>query len=181
MDYQAINTPHLILRPSTAETYDWLFASQSDTAIMDYLDLKTADDLEVEREKHKLGLVTHNRKFVMFHILEKETLRHLGACALHSWFPLHQRAEVGYHITQPADMNKGIMTEALSHVLHFGFTQMNLNRIEACLSEANIPSMKLLLNAGFKREGLLRQHYNTGTEILDSVVMSLLKKEFLLI
>ncbi len=178
MNFESILTARLILRPSTVETYDWLYASQSDAAIMEYLDLKTLDDLATEREKYRQGLVTHNRKFVLFHILDKNTQRHIGGCALHNWLPLHRRAEVGYHISNPGDMNKGYMTEALKPILNFGFTQLNLNRIEANLDASNIPSLKLLERAGFIKEGLLRQHYILGDVILDSLVMSLLRADW---
>jgi len=66
------------------------------------------------------------------------------------------------------DKQQGYMTEALQAVLGFGFTTLNLHRIEALIAAENVPSLKLLLRNGFTREGVMREDYsvNGKTKIL---------------
>lgn len=70
------------------------------------------------------------------------------------------------------------MSEALKCVINYGFKIMKLNRIEAFISPSNLPSIKIIENLGFTREGILKEHYKMKNEILDSVVYSLLKSKW---
>jgi ribosomal-protein-alanine N-acetyltransferase len=42
----------------------------------------------------------------------------------------------------------------------------------------NAPSLKLLTAIGFTQEGLLREHYYSNDRLYDSVLFSLLKREY---
>ncbi len=76
--------------------------------------------------------------------------------------PENRSAEVGYSLSR-AYWNQGIMTEALRAVLEFGFTKLNLNRIEAQHECDNPASGHVMQKAGMRHEGTLRQRlYNKG-------------------
>src|SRR5690606_40551856 len=60
----------------------------------------------------------------------------------HTWFPDHCRAEIGYSLMQETDRRKGYMSEAIKEVLNYGFTVMNLNRVEALIAPDNIADRK---------------------------------------
>ena len=70
------------------------------------------------------------------------------------------------------------MTEALKATLEFGFTQLNLHRIEALVADWNIPSVKLLQRYGFTKEGIMREDYCVNGKNEDSDCYSLLKWEW---
>jgi ribosomal-protein-alanine N-acetyltransferase len=55
---------------------------------------------------------------------------------------------------------------------------MNLHRIEAYVGLANEPSNKLMQKFGFTKEGLLREHYLRDGIYHDSLIYSLLRKEW---
>ena len=70
------------------------------------------------------------------------------------------------------------MTEALIAVLEFGFTRLNLNRIEAQHECDNPASGHVMRNAGMTHEGTLRQRiYNKG-RFADVDLYAILKSEF---
>lgn len=71
------------------------------------------------------------------------------------------------------------MTEALKEVLNFGFTTLNLHRIEALVASWNIPSVKLLQHYGFTKEGTMREDYVVNGKHEDSDCYSLLKREWI--
>ena len=79
------------------------------------------------------------------------------------WLQMDNRsAEVGYSLGRRY-WNQGYMTEALQAIVEFGFTRLNLNRIEAQHECDNPASGRVMLKAGMQREGTLRQRiYNKG-------------------
>ena len=125
----------------------------------------------------KKGLVNYKMDYKMWDLILLETNQVIGDCGFHSWYKKHFRAEVGYGLTE-SFRKQGFMLEALSKILEFGFSEMELNRVEAFISPDNKASRGLVEKCNFQYEGLLRQHYNDNGEIGDSVVYGLLKSEF---
>lgn len=70
------------------------------------------------------------------------------------------------------------MTEAVERVIEYGFTSMELNRIEALVGAENVPSLRLMEKFNFIQEGVLRQHYFTADKFEDSVLFSRLYQDF---
>ena len=53
-----------------------------------------------------------------------------------------------------------------------------MRRIEADVDPKNIASVRTLERMGFQREGLLRERWNVGGEIQDSLFYGLLKSDW---
>lgn len=178
MQFKEIHTERLTLRAITPEVYDYIHNNFGNTELMEFLGLASAEDLAAEKEKYSKGYATHNRTFVLFQIIDKATGRMIGGCGYHTWFPKHNRAEIGYDLKHEEDKRKGFMTEAVQAVLDYGFTEMGLHRVEAIAADYNEPSIRIINKFGFSYEGRLREHYNVGGVMEDSVMYSLLKHEF---
>lgn len=58
-------------------------------------------------------------------------------------------AEVGFEL-MPEYQGRGIMTNALSEIINFAFTELNLETIEAFTHKNNLSSRKLLVKFNFK-------------------------------
>jgi len=95
------------------------------------------------------------------------------------WIQQENRsAEVGYSLSR-AYWNQGIMTEALTALLDFGFLKLNLNRIEAQHESDNPASGRVMAKAGMNFEGRLRQRiYNKG-RFADVDLYSILRQEYM--
>ncbi len=178
MTFENIETERLILRKLTPAIYRQIFDTLPDAEIMNVLGLADAEALEKEKQKYRSGLSTYNRTFVNFQILDKASRQILGACGFHTWYTEHARAEIGYALNNEETKAKGIMSEAMKAVVHYGFAHMGLNRIEAFIGPGNIPSLKLVSKFGFTQEGRLRSHYFKKGIIEDSLVFGLLKEEY---
>ena len=87
--------------------------------------------------------------------------------------PEHYRAEIGYMLN-PAYQGKGIMSEALSIIIQYGFNNIGLHSIEANANPANQASIKLLEKIGFVREGYFKENYYFNGNFLDSAIYSLI-------
>ena len=70
------------------------------------------------------------------------------------------------------------MTEAMSAILTFGFSELGLHRVEAVIDIANERSKNLLLKLGFTYEGILRQRFPFRGQFLDEHFFGLLKDEW---
>ena len=83
----------------------------------------------------------------------------------------------GYELA-PHARGKGLMREALTAALDWGFTEMQVNRIEAQIHPHNEPSLRLARNLGFQQEGLLREVAHWGGSYHDLLQLGLLRRDW---
>ncbi|MBT8327031.1 MAG: GNAT family N-acetyltransferase [Bacteroidia bacterium] len=129
---------------------------------------------EVEKTKQSLRKI---EQIVWFDLIEKQSNKVIGSCGFHNWVKEHKRAEIGYYL-HPEFRSKGYMVEATKNVIEYGFSEMELIRIEAFLDPENGPSLGIMSHFNFSKEGLMREHYISNENVYDSVVFSLLKREW---
>lgn len=85
-------------------------------------------------------------------------------------------AEIWYKL-HPDYWNQGFASEALTALLHFGFTELKLHRIEAGVATGNIASIKVLEKCGFQREGNHRQILPIRGEWVDNYSYGILSTD----
>lgn len=178
MELEILQTPRLDIYVVTPERYQQIHNSYSDDQLMQLFGISTQEALAEEKEHFRLGSTTYKISFVYFMLRLKSEHKTIGWIGFHTWYTKHDRAEVGYHLVGDEYKRKGLMTEALGAVLTYGFEQMNLYRVEALAADYNEPSIRLLTNFGFQYEGRLRGHYLVEGRYEDSVMYSLLRREF---
>lgn len=101
----------------------------------------------------------------------------VGTCTLASIDFVNRRAEVGFALARRY-WGLGYVSEALPEILRFGFGEMALHRISADTDPRNHRSIRSLERLGFRREGLLREHYLVHGEPQDAVVYGLLRSDW---
>ena len=174
-----METDRLFLKELTPALHDYWFSTFTDEELCNNMGFMSADRIDYERQqyahRHSGAFCTFKR----FLLITKSNNETIGECSYFRWYEQHHRAEVGYGLALDEYKNKGYLKEAMPIVLAHGFEEMKLNRIEAFLSEANTPSLKLVTRFGFKKEGVLRQHYNNKGVFEDSSCFSLLQQEYL--
>jgi ribosomal-protein-alanine N-acetyltransferase len=178
MQFEIVETNRLLLRKITPEAHHYVHTHFPDDDIKSFFALTSEKAYEREMRMAAGGLTTFNKSFLWFHLIDKETNLHIGWCGYHTWYTDHARAEISYGFYEDQNKQKGLMTEAMSAVLDFGFNDMGLNRVEAFISDYNIPSLRLVEKFGFKKEGVLRGHYFVDGVAEDSVVFGLLESEY---
>lgn len=173
-----IFTPRLILKSITPAFIHEIFNTKSDNEIMNYFGVEKKG-LELYQEMHEKGMETYQISLFFFLLINKENGLPIGECGFHTWNKTHNRTEVFYLLRNESNKRKGYMTEALEAVLRFGFTELNLHRIEALIAAENEPSLRLLLRYGFSKEGSMREDYIVNGRYEDSDCYSLLKWEWM--
>jgi RimJ/RimL family protein N-acetyltransferase len=88
------------------------------------------------------------------------------------------RAELGIVIGDKALWNQGLGTDAVRAVLGYAFTELKLNRVELTTDEDNARGIRCYEKCGFIREGLLRQHRIVNRKYGNTIMMSVLRKEW---
>ena len=85
-------------------------------------------------------------------------------------------AEVGYHIAVE-HWGRGYASEALEALIDHAFTSMPLQKLHARWYTVNGASGRVLEKAGFKPEGVLRQHFGRWDQIFDVACVGLLSEK----
>jgi ribosomal-protein-alanine N-acetyltransferase len=93
-----------------------------------------------------------------------------GALSFHTLVLDEAKAEIGYWLTSRV-RGKGIATAATKLLTGYGFETIGFHRIEALVVESNIPSLKVLANAGYQQEGILREKSCCGDGTRENMVM----------
>ncbi len=173
-------TERLILREVRAEQQRFLALKAPVNQARIFLNIKNDEDWQHEQNKAKLGLRTWNTSSCWFMLFDKASGSPIGSCGFHNWFLMHRRAELGYVLIEERWKRLGLMSEALKFVIPFGFNQLNLIRMEACISPENKASLSIIEKFGFQQEGLLRQHYTPkgSNSPEDSILFSLLESDY---
>jgi RimJ/RimL family protein N-acetyltransferase len=109
-----------------------------------------------------------------------ETLdgRLLGDMALRP-NPLGRWADLGLFIGEKGVWSRGYGTDAVRTLLRYAFAGMRLNRVSLTADELNARALRCYEKCGFVREGLMRQHRVVDGQFRNTVMMGILREEFL--
>jgi RimJ/RimL family protein N-acetyltransferase len=99
----------------------------------------------------------------------------IGNASLFSFSEQNRRCELGY-VLGSAHWGRGYVTEALTALLDYGFTELDLNRVEADIDPRNSASRRVLERLGFCKEGYMPERWIVNGEIADTAYYGLLKR-----
>jgi len=172
--FPVLITKRLTLRQINEDDKNDLFVLRSDNNVMQFIDkpkAKSPDDAA-----KLIRLITdalNNNEGITWGITLKKGGGLIGTIGYWRIVKEHYRAEIGY-LLHSGHQGKGLMQEAISCVLGYGFKTMKLHSIEANVNPANAASIKLLKKNSFIREAYFKENYYYEGRFLNSVVYSLL-------
>lgn len=176
--FPALTTRRLFLRQLKAGDTDALFAIKSDPDVTRHYGQEPHQSpANTLAWIQRLQVSYDQCEDFAWGITLKDDVLIIGACTLWNFDPNFRCAEIGYEL-HPKYGRQGIMSEAISSVLAFGFTDLGLHRIEANPLAENIASRNLLLKLGFKQEGVLRQRHFFRGRYEDQLYFGLLRDEW---
>ena len=100
-----------------------------------------------------------------------------GVCGLHTVSAANRRACVGYWLAPPY-VGRGVMQAALQQLCGQAFGTLGLLRLVIDPALANVRSIAVAQRAGFRFEGVLRQHLWLHGQTHDAACYSLLATEW---
>ncbi|CAN5303769.1 GNAT family N-acetyltransferase [soil metagenome] len=166
-----LQTGRLVLRKVSMDDAEALFELRTNDDAMKYINkTKPQSIAEVYELLEKMTDVSAR---IQWAVTLKQEPKLIGTIGYHIIDRVHYRAEIGYML-HPAHWNKGLMSEAISSVIDFGFKQMGLHSIEARINPENMQSGNILKKHAFIKEGYFKESYFYNDAFYDSEIYSLL-------
>jgi [ribosomal protein S5]-alanine N-acetyltransferase len=177
--FPILETEKLLLREITQEDSSAILELHQPPSSMKWLGIDPITQLsEAENliEKYASWRQLPNPG-IRWGITKKNNHKIIGSCGLFKWNKGWKSCSIGYELTA-SERGEGLMKEALSAALEWGFSCMNLNRIEAQIHPENSASIKLASSLGFIQEGIMREGGYWDERFHDLLQFSLLRKDW---
>jgi ribosomal-protein-alanine N-acetyltransferase len=166
-----------LVRPDASQAEDFL-KMRGDPEVMRYIPRPIAQNIDdVLAWLQIIDEYLEKNEKINWGMRHKESNTVIGMIGFPNIDKEHARAEVGYSVSK-AWQRQGYTQEALKAVLHYGFQVMKLHSICAITDAENEASGKLLLKAGFRKEGLFSQDFWHNGQFRDSTYYAMLEKEY---
>ena len=178
-EFPQLETPRLCLRELVLEDAQAIFNIRGDYEVTRYNTGLAYDRIEQARDliqAIRAGYVDCAE--LRWGITLKPNPTVIGMCGFNYWVRHDRRASIGYDLAR-AYWGQGLMTEAVRAMVDFGFSRMNLNRIEADADGRNPASARVLQKVGFKHEGIQHQQFFENGSFYDLHLFALLRSEYI--
>ena len=133
------------------------------------------------QEEWYLRKVLTDPTTMMFSIRRKEDQELLGCCGLCyiNWINRHSDLSLYIGFKEAYIDDLGYADESCKLLLDFAFYQLGLNKVWAEIYEFDTKKKALLRQLGFQTDGVLREHYYYEGRYCNSLILSLLREEFI--
>lgn len=175
-----LETERLVLRRFTIDDTEDMYNNwSSDEEVFKYLRGKRHNSLEEAREALRKRIINYDDKSVYYWAitLKSEDIP-IGVIALMVEEEYDLCGCIAYTLSR-AYWGEGIVSEALSRVIEYGFKEVNFRRIEAYHSINNIGSGRVMQKCGMKFEGRMRKKYKSHVGYEDSDLYAILKEDII--
>jgi RimJ/RimL family protein N-acetyltransferase len=133
----------------------------------------TIEQLEEEYEQ-----LIRSPKDVVFAVVDKESDTHIANVGLYCIEWIGRSAELRIVIGERDFWGRGYGTEATKLTVAYGFEKLNLNSVYLGVNAEHVGAIKAYQNAGFVREGTMRQYIYRNSRYYDAIRMSILREEY---
>jgi len=138
-------------------------------------------ELNKVNQKAWLEKISNSKNDFMFVITDLETQEAIGACGLMYCNWTVRSGEISLYIGRDGSYidNNGYALDASKVLLNYGFQILNLHKIWTELYAFDDRKMNLLVDQlGFSKDGVMRDNVFWNGEYYDSILVSLLAKEY---
>jgi ribosomal-protein-alanine N-acetyltransferase len=176
-EFPVLETERLVLRQVTAGDTEAIFRMMADPRVTRYLGMAPFTTLdEATRRVQMFESEFQSRSGLAWAVTQRADGQFMGICRYTRFDTYHSRAVIGYLLSQQW-WGQGVMPEAVSAAVGYGFTRLGLHSVQADIDPANTQSHRLLEKLGFVQEGLFRESFYIPHEgrFGDSAVFSVLQ------
>jgi [ribosomal protein S5]-alanine N-acetyltransferase len=176
--FKNLETERLLLRRVAPTDVDEIIELRGNTETMKFIPRPLVTNTEEAlAHYHLINDKIENNEGINWAITIKGNPKLIGIMGHYRIQLEHYRSEVGYMIL-PQFNGQGITAEALKAVLAYGFDDMGLHSVEGVLDAENYGSERVLQKSGFVKEAHFVENECYNGVFRDSLVYSLLKKNF---
>ena len=170
--FPVLETERLILRKISMDDAEDMFHLRTNEDAMKYINKPKLTSIDDAKEIIKK---MNDPDRIQWGITLKTSDIIIGTIGYHRIEKEHYRAEIGYML-HPQYWNTGLMSEAITKVINYGFDEMKLHSIEAIINPGNTISRKILKKFNFIKEAYFKENFFFEGKFYDSEVYSLVKK-----
>lgn len=120
----------------------------------------------------------NNPAKTMFMVVTPDGHQTIGATGLDHIDHRQRQAEMGPILVDPQEWGKGYAPDINNAVLHYGFGELNLQRIYVKSLAWNQPAIRACKRSGLKVEATLRQAAFVDGQFQDVVLLAILREEW---
>ncbi|MBO4229908.1 MAG: GNAT family N-acetyltransferase [Clostridia bacterium] len=173
-----LETNRLTLRRMKATDAGDMFEYASRADVTQYLTWNPHPDVDYTREYlTQVQKQYENGEFYDWAVILRDEMKMIGSCGFTSFDDDNSSGEIGY-VLNPDFWGQGLMSEAVTAVLGFGFERLGLHRIEAKVMLENVRSRRVLEKCGMTYEGTHRDAMLVKGEFRTISVCAMLREEF---
>ncbi len=174
--FPEIRTARLLLRRIVQQDVAMILEMRSDEQVMKYIDKERASTMEDAQKFFTMieESLEKNDGITWCISLLEEPQKMIGSIGYWRIIKQHYRAEIGYMLHH-SYWGKGLMQEAISAVIEYGFGPLKLHSIEAHINPANAASAGILEKNNFVREAYFKEDFFFRGKFLDTAIYSRLK------
>jgi len=173
--FPALRTDNIVLRKIRSSDQFAVFQGLSDEQVIKYYGAEYHSYADTKAQLDWFDLQLRTKTGIWWGITTQEIGTLLGTCGLYNLQEVHRKAELGYWL-MPSYWRQGIMRKVLTTILHYGFQEMQLHRIEAYVETENRASFNLLQQLGFRHEGTLKDYEFKRDQFISLHVLALLEQ-----
>ncbi|GGH86263.1 ribosomal-protein-alanine N-acetyltransferase [Pullulanibacillus pueri] len=178
MSFPSFETERLYLREITEQDAEDFYHVMSLDEVTHYYGMDSLSSKGQAEQIIASFKSTYARQIGMrWAIILKESQTFIGTIGYNNLSQWNKRSEVGYEL-HPHYWNKGYTSEALNTLIEYAFDGLGLFRLAAVTFPENAASVHLLINQGFKKEGVLRGYIFQNNQSHDALLFSLLRPEW---
>lgn len=175
--FPELKTRRLLLRRITMDDAEDLLFLRSDEAVMKYINKEPTTSIEdvkgfIQRIN---GDIDSNYVIMWALTLHDDPSKMIGLICFWKIRREDYRAEIGFTL-KPEYWQKGLMKEALTRVIEYGFATLRLHSIDAQINPDNKASAAILESVRFVREAYFKEDTFFRGKFLDTAVYSLINE-----
>lgn len=172
-----LNNQHISLRALEPSDIDILYQWENDTEVWEVSHTQTPFSrmvLEQYLSTAYQDIYTTKQLRLVIEI-NSAIKKAIGCIDLFEFDPYHQRAGIGILIADKNERKKNYASEALTVLIDYCFTTLNLNQLYCNITTDNAPSIHLFEKHGFEIIGVKKQWIRVGGVFKDELMLQLVK------
>jgi diamine N-acetyltransferase len=163
------------LRALEPEDLEFLYQIENDESFWEISHTKTPFSKYILKQYlENAHLDIFEAKQLRLLIEEKSTKKQLGLIDLFDFNPTHKRAGVGILI-HPEFQQNGFASEAISLLINYSFSLLDLHQLFANITLDNTKSISLFKKHNFKEVGIKKDWILSGGKFKDEILFQLIK------
>lgn len=163
--FPVLNTSRLRLRRIIDSDLESIYEGLSHPEVIRYYGVSYNTLEETGDQMEWYSGLEENGTGIWWAVCYKDHNTFLGACGFNNLSNIHYKAEIGFWLL-PEYWGQGIVSEAITEILYYGFETLNLHRIVGFAEIENVNSKKTLSKPGFVHEGTMKDcEIKNGTYI----------------